>query len=392
MIEQNLVVVHDQTRIFAGYQSHVQNICCARRDETEHEREQECAENKRGACEISSIQEMLLSTMAVRIIIPYSRIHTLIQVNPDLSGLAKIVRKSVGIVGKRSVDFIANVGIPLLVAVAMTAVGLELTLADFRRVLRFPRAVMATIACQLVVLPAVAWLTAELLQADSRLAASLMLVAASPIATSANYYALLGRGDVALSVTLTAMSNLVALFATPLVVAAAFDWLLQDQANTSLPIAPAARQLLLVLVLPIAAGMLIRGIAPVWTQHYRKTAQGLSLVALALIIVAVLADQVSMLRSSLLPLALATLFFTAITLAIGYVLAAALWREPGERTSVAIGFCDRNLSVAMMLAATMLGRIDFVSLSAAFFVMQAMLLLPVVLWLRRQRAGAALTT
>lgn len=284
-------------------------------------------------------------------------------------------------------DFIANVAIPLLVVVAMTTVGLELVFDDLRRVLRFPGAVMATVACQFAVLPAIVWLVAELLQPDARLTASLIFIAAAPIATSANYYALLARGDVALSVTLTALSNLLALIVTPLAIGAAFEWLLQDHASTGLPFAQAVRQLLLVLVLPIGVGMLIRRIAPVWTQRHHKKAEAISLIALVVIIAVVLVDQVSTLTPSLAALARAAFLFTAIGFAIGYVLAPTLWREPGERISVAIGFCDRNLSVAMMLAAAVLGRIDFAALCAAFFIMQAMVLLPVLLWLRRRRSG-----
>lgn len=269
----------------------------------------------------------------------------------------------------------------------MVGVGMELTLADFRRVLHFPAAVFSAIALQAVLLPIIAWMIAQLLQADAQLAASLILIAAAPIATSANYYVLLARGDTALSVTLTALSNLAALAATPLVVAASFEWLWHDDARVRLPVALAMRQLLLGLLLPIGVGMMLRRFAQDWTQRYRKYLQGGSAALLVAIIGVVLANQADTLAPGLGRLAAATLLFTLASAGVGYALAAKFRCDSGARISLAIAFCDRNLSIAMMLAVAVLDRLDFVGLSAAFFVMQALLLLPALLLARRRRAS-----
>lgn len=286
-------------------------------------------------------------------------------------------------------QFVANIAIPLLVAFAMGVVGLELTLADFRRVLHYPAAVASVITTQFVLLPLIAWLVAYLVRADNDLTAGLLLIAACPIAASASYYALLARVDVALAVTLTAVSSLCALAAMPLAVAVAFEFLFHQRAAVHVPILPAARQLLLGLALPIGVGMVIRRLASDWSGRWRKTLQRLSLLALAPVLVFVLADQAAALGRGLAQLLLATLLFTLVSVALCYALAMVFWSAVPSRAAVAIGFCDRNLSAAIMFAAAVLGRMDFVAVCAAFFLAQAALLVPTLLWLRRKADARA---
>ncbi len=286
--------------------------------------------------------------------------------------------------GERKLQFVAGVLIPLLVAFAMAVVGLELTIADFRRVLHYPGRVAAIVLAQALLLPLTAWVVSGVIQADAYWTAGLMLVASAPIAASANYYAMLARADVPLAVTLTAVSTVFGLVATPLVVASAFDWLVGQEARAELPVLPAVRQLLVGLALPMGVGMTLRQLAPEWSGRNRSRLQRWSLLALLPVLVFVLTQQLGAIGSGLGRFVAGVVLFTAFNAAIGYAIAAALWGEWGARTTVTIGFCDRNLSAAIVLAATVLGRLEFVAFCAAFFVIQAVLLAPVLIWARKQ--------
>ena len=102
-----------------------------------------------------------------------------------------------------------NVFLPLAIAVTMIGLGLELTGDDFRRVAKFPRAVGLGLFLKFLFLPVTAFLLCHLFRLSPNMSIGLMIVAASPSSVMANVYSHLFRGDVAFSVTLTAIDNLI---------------------------------------------------------------------------------------------------------------------------------------------------------------------------------------
>src|SRR6516165_1848706 len=115
----------------------------------------------------------------------------------------------------------------------MVVVGMVLTTADFRRVARQPQTVVTAAAGQFVLLPAIGWLLVRSLRLQPAIAQGVLLVAACPGGAMANVYTYLARGNVALSVTLMAVSCLAAALATPLVLAVLQA---QDRESTSFPV------------------------------------------------------------------------------------------------------------------------------------------------------------
>src|SRR5919112_6384655 len=118
---------------------------------------------------------------------------------------------------------LTTVLLPLALALVMFGLGLSLTVADFARVGRQPKAVLIALALQLLVLPAVCFGLVLAFDLPPLLAVGLMLLAASPGGTTANLFSHLFRGDVALNITLTAVNSLVAAITLPLVVNFALD-------------------------------------------------------------------------------------------------------------------------------------------------------------------------
>src|SRR5262249_43808072 len=149
---------------------------------------------------------------------------------------------------------VVDVGVPALVVFAMVVVGTGLTTADFRRVTRRPALVLAATLGQCILLPAVGWFLVRCLDLRPAIAQGVLLVAACPGGAMAYVYTYLARGNVALSVTLTAVSCLAAGLTTPLALA-----VLQAQGGGStgvpVPYGVLAGQLLFLLVLPVLSGM-----------------------------------------------------------------------------------------------------------------------------------------
>jgi BASS family bile acid:Na+ symporter len=276
---------------------------------------------------------------------------------------------------------VAHIGLPLIIVLAMTIVGLELTVADLRRVLQYPAHVAIALAGQVLLLPLVAAALILLLDVEPAVAGGLILVAAAPQAIVSNYFCLLARADVALAVTLTAVSNVLALLTTSVIASLGFRLLLERQAGIVLPVGAVMQQVVLGLLLPMAAGMVIRRFAPDFVARNRARLQGLNLAALALFIAILLYGLEGSLRSLLSVLTVA-LLFTAAALALGLLVAWGLSWPRTERIAMLAAYPARSLSVATLVAINVLGRLEFLSFAVVFFLVQAALLVPLMLLAR----------
>ena len=282
---------------------------------------------------------------------------------------------------------VIDVGVPLLIVLAMVVVGLELTPADVSRVLHYPVQVVVALACQVLVLPLIAAALILVLRPAPAVAGGLILAAAAPQAMTSNYYCLLARADIALSVTLTAASSVVAVASTPLVAKLAFDLLLEQQASLVLPVGKVVQQVVMGLLLPVGVGMLLRRYAARFVERNRTRLQRLSMLAVAAMLVIILADQAATIERNLASIVVAAVLFTAAAAALGLSVAKALsWTREDTLTMVA-GFPSRSLAIAALIAINVLGRLDFLSFAATFYLVQAALLVPAMLLARPTGAG-----
>jgi bile acid:Na+ symporter, BASS family len=278
---------------------------------------------------------------------------------------------------------VIDVALPLLVVIVMTIVGLELRGADFLRVREYPVLVPAIVVGQWIALTAVAGLVGLLPGLPQAVAAGALLVAAAPVATLSNYYTHLAAGHLALAVTVTAVSNALAFLATPLVAAIGFRLFLGEAAAVELPLARAAQQTFVGLLLPLAAGMAIRHRAPQWTQRWRTRVQLLGMLAIAAVFGLIVVDQYAAIRDGFGALLGAALLFTGAMLAIG-ALAAAI-APAADRRALLWGFPARNVAVATLIAATTIGQAAMALFAAVLFATQIALFVPLGRWLGARR-------
>jgi bile acid:Na+ symporter, BASS family len=277
------------------------------------------------------------------------------------------------------VRYAIGIGLPLLITFAMTVVGLELTLQDLRRVLHYPVHVAVALIGQVVVLPLVAAVLILVLHPEPAVAGGLILAASAPQAMSSNFYCLLARADIALSVTLTAVSSAMAVVSTPLVAGLAFTLLLEPQAGFVLPIGKVMQQVVTGLLLPVSAGMLVRHYAAGFVERNRARFQRVSLAAILLMLAILAVDQAENIWRSLGSIVLVAVAFTLAASALGLGLAKTLsWNREDTVTLVA-AFPSRSLSIATLIAVNVLGRVEFLSFAVIFFVAQALLLVPAMI-------------
>lgn len=147
--------------------------------------------------------------------------------------------------------------LPIL-TLLMFELGLTLNLDDFKLFLQRPRPVVAGLIGQIVLLPLIAFACAWLFKLDALFFVGVMLIACSPGGSSSNVFSMLAKGDVALSVSLTALSSIITLFTIPIIMQATAMWLGNTGAPIHLPVGNLIGQNLLLMLLPIAAGVAVR--------------------------------------------------------------------------------------------------------------------------------------
>lgn len=269
----------------------------------------------------------------------------------------------------------------------MLVIGMELTGEDFRRVRRYPKAVIAATAGQLIILPLLAGVLALGLDPSPHIVAGMILVASSPGGAISNYYCYLSGDNVALSVTLTAVSTVLAFASLPLLTALGFQLLLGEQESPPLPVGFMAAQLLVILLLPTLAGMWIRYRWPGPVLRRAVLWRRFSMLALAVLVAFVFLDQAQAVGERIGQLLLVTLLFTLLAMAAGEATGRIAGLGPRDRFSFLVEYAARNLGIATVVGVTLLGRTEFVVFAAAFFIIQVPLMLAAVVLRRRRAAG-----
>ncbi|HHQ41612.1 MAG TPA: bile acid:sodium symporter family protein [Chromatiales bacterium] len=240
--------------------------------------------------------------------------------------------------------------VPLL-GVVMFGMGATLTAASFAEALRRPGTVALGVALQYLVMPAAGWAAATLAGLPPALAAGLILVGSCPGGTASNVICYLARGDVALSITLTAVSTLLAAWATPLL-----TWLWAG-ARVEVPVAAMMRDAAAIVLVPVALGMLANTLWHRRLARVRRAMPLVSVVAIALIIAIIVALTRERLAAVGPALAAAVALHNALGLALGYAAARMLGLERRLARTLAIEVGMQNSGLGVALAAKHFGAL-----------------------------------
>ena len=230
--------------------------------------------------------------------------------------------------------------------IIMLGMGLTLTLEDFTRVLKFPRWVMSGVLLQYTVMPLCGWSIAQLLNLPKAYAVGLILVACCPGGTASNVICYLARGNVALSVTLTTFSTMIAIAATP--------WLTSLLAGSYMPVNASALfySTVQVVLLPVTLGVLLNRFVPKITQELARFSPAVAVIVIILIVASILGAGRDQILQSGLYLILGVMMLHAVGFTVGYGLSYWLSRNKGVARTVSIEVGMQNSGLGAHLART----------------------------------------
>ncbi|QQE66851.1 bile acid:sodium symporter [Leptolyngbya sp. BL0902] len=242
--------------------------------------------------------------------------------------------------------------LPLALFAVMLGMGLGLRGEDFRRVVVYPRPVVVGLVAQLVMLPLLGFALASSLPLRPELAAGLVLLTACPGGPTSNLITYLARGNVALSVSLTAFSSVVTVFTIPLVVNLALGRFLGTATTLRLSLVSTVAQIAVITLLPVGLGMLVNHYRPRTAAQIERGVKWLSLFLLGVIIAGLLIQQRANLLEFLLQVGGAMLGLNLLAMGLGYGLARVAGLDDPSRTAITVEVGLQNGTLAITLASS----------------------------------------
>jgi BASS family bile acid:Na+ symporter len=269
----------------------------------------------------------------------------------------------------------------LVLATMVFAVALEVKGDDFRRVAQTPKAVICGLIPQFILLPVGTWLATLMLDLPPNVEVAMILVASCPGGSLSNVVTHYGRGNTALSVSVSAVASVIALFATPF----NFSWMVASNPNTAqwlkvLAIDPSDiwLSLVLLLALPMSLGLVVASRLPALTARIRKPLSNFALFMLLAFIVAGLFKERQLLNMALLPLLLIVVLHNACGLFFGWITSVAMGVSVRDRRAVMIEGGMQNAGLALGIIAVQfnsdLGMVTIASLWGIWHIVSGMTL------------------
>ncbi|QYX32817.1 bile acid:sodium symporter family protein [Sphaerospermopsis torques-reginae] len=263
-------------------------------------------------------------------------------------------------------SFLSSVVLPLSLAIIMLGMGLSLLPEDFQRVTKYPKAVAIGLFSQLILLPIIGFIIAKVVPMQPVIAMGLMIVALCPGGVSSNIITFLAKGDVALSVTLTAFSSLITVFTIPIFGNLAYQHFLGETATIALPILPTILQIFIMTIVPISIGMIVRKLFPQFAISLEKVTNRLAGALLALIILLLVIREWEKLPGFLAQVGVAVVLLNTISMFLGFYLSKLLNLKPAQQICIAIEVGLQNGTLAIAITAGILNNPDMAIPAAVY--------------------------
>lgn len=250
---------------------------------------------------------------------------------------------------------IVKLYIPVTLAVIMLAMGLGLTIPDFKRIVVEPRAVILGLVNQLITLPLVGFGLAFLFDLPPALAVGFVLITACPGGPSSNLYSNLARGDTALSVSLTAISGVITMVTIPFVTGLALDTFMGTTRAIHMDVGATIIQLLLIVGVPLAVGMILRARYPERARVAEKHVKRVAVLLLVILIIGAILKEKERVGEyfAILGIPILTLSLGTIGIGLGSAILARLPLRQAVTIGIEVGM--QNAALGIGIAITALG-------------------------------------
>ncbi|RHX83673.1 bile acid:sodium symporter family protein [Leptospira stimsonii] len=253
-------------------------------------------------------------------------------------------------------NLLTAIFLPLALGIIMLGMGMSLTIEDFKRIFILPKAALTGLTLQLLLLPIAGWLIADFSGLPGELAVGLMLLAICPGGATSNLITHLAKGDVALSITLTAITSCVTVVSIPILLNVSMHHFLGSGQMIELNVPQTILQIFLVTVLPVTMGMILNAKKPDLSKKFEKLVKVLSGIFLILIIAGAIVRE----RQNIVPFFIqvgpAALALNLTTMVLGFLGASLMKVTKAQRTSITIEVGIQNGTLGIAIATSILNN------------------------------------
>jgi len=251
--------------------------------------------------------------------------------------------------------------LPVTLAIITLGMGLSLTDKDFKNIFLQPKAVIIGLSCQMILLPVIAWLIARSININPYFKVGLMIIAACPGGATSNLITYLLRGNVALSISMTALNSLITLITIPLVVHLSLEAFIHENTAIRLNVVETIIKVFLITIVPAFAGTRIRKNYPGFAIKLERPLR-LILPLLLLVVYAgvILIDQgtAAATRSDFLTILPHTLFLNILAMVSGFLVARVFRLRVINQFTISIEVGLQNSALAIFVAASLIKSND----------------------------------
>ncbi len=254
---------------------------------------------------------------------------------------------------------------PVCLAIIMFGLGLGLTVGDFTRVLKNPRDFLVGFICQVILLPIIAFILINIISLPLEIALGVMVIAAAPGGVTSNILTKFAGGDVALSISLTAIVSLLSILIVPLVVFNSAEFL-GIGITKDISMLNIALKMFLVVTLPVIFGMIIRSLMTNFIISKTLIIQRFSIILFLVVFIAIWVEEWDRISSFITRAGLITLILNITMLILGYYIAKFFTSGVAQRKCISLECGLQNGTLAVFVTTQLFDDIVFMVPTAAY--------------------------
>ncbi|MGP5337197.1 bile acid:sodium symporter family protein [Psychrobacter maritimus] len=264
------------------------------------------------------------------------------------------------------VTLVNTVVIPVCLFLIMMGMGLTLITNDFKRVLKYPKAVGIGLTNQLILLPIIGFALANIMPLRPEYAVGVMLLVLCPGGTTSNLFTYLAKGDVALSVTMTAIASVITVFTIPIVLSFSLIYFMGSGSEFELPVVKTVLTLVVLTIVPISIGMLIKRYAPKVADRSQVYVSRFGVIFLTFLVLFLGYVQRDIIVDAFIATGPVSLLLNVSTMALGYYSSKWFGLNLAQRTSVTLEVGLQNSTLSIFMALTLLSNYDMSMMPAIY--------------------------
>ena len=254
---------------------------------------------------------------------------------------------------------ITQIFLPISLSIIMFGMGLTLVINDFGRLLIYPKEVIIGLFNQLIFLPLIGFLIILLFDLNSSMAIGIMILSLCPGGPTSNLITQVARGNIGLSVTLTALASLITVFTIPIILSEAITYFSgETDVVIELPVLQTMLQILIITVIPVSIGMVIRKKNEDFALRMEKPMRVASTVLFIIIFLLVMIANKDLIIQAMKEVGLATLLLNLSTMTLGYITAKILGIKGKSQISITVESGIQNGTLAFVIATTILNNVE----------------------------------